>query len=219
MMTSAGNQRTDLFHEVGTHMRVARLVGEGAHEAGQVHIYSPHAGDALFEAVRPRLALMPLDEDGIDGNEAEPAPHAQPGQHRGFAQADDGNVDGAADLQKAGLLEVADDEGVVTSALRLQGIADRLRGAAEFRQRVKQMIGRIEAVYFEPVTWTGHHVQEPLQPLDIGSLLGRVDEALVPQPGGTGRLSHMLPLPVERPFAVALPTPFRRRGSSRAGKC
>ena len=95
-------------------------------------------------------------------------------------------------LQKAGLLEVADDEGVVTSALRLQGIADRLRGAAEFRQRVKQMIGRIEAVYFEPVTWTGHRIQETLQPLDIGRLLDRMNEALIPQPRGTGRFGHAL---------------------------
>jgi hypothetical protein len=56
---------------------------------------------------------------------------------------------------------------------------------------MEQMIGRIEAVYFEPVTRTGHRIQETLQSLDIGSLLGRVDEALVPQPGGRG-LSHVL---------------------------
>jgi len=153
----------------------------------------PHAGDALFEALRPHLALVPRDENGIDGHETEPVPHAQPGKQRRFAQADDGNVDGSADLQEAGLLEVADDEGVVTRALRLERVADRLRGAAEFRQRVEQMIGRIEAVYFEPVTRTGHRIQAPLQPLDIGRLLGRVDEALVPQPGG-GRLSHLLAL-------------------------
>ncbi len=115
------------------------------------------------------------------------------GKQRRLAQADDGNVDRSADLQKAGLLEVADDEGVIARALRLQGIADRLRGAAEFRQRMEQMIGRIEAVYFEPDTRTGHRIQQALQPLDIGRLLGRMDEALVPQPGGRRRLSHVLP--------------------------
>jgi hypothetical protein len=87
---------------------------------------------------------------------------------------------------------MADDESIVSRAFCHQSIADRLRGAAEFRQRMEQMIGRIEAVYFEPVTLTGHRIQETLQPLDIGSLLGRVDEALVPQPGGRG-LSHVLP--------------------------
>jgi hypothetical protein len=87
--------------------------------------------------------------------------------------------------------------GVVTGAFRLQGIADRLRGAAELRQRVEQVIGRIEAVHFEPDTRTGHRIQQTLQTLHIGRLLGRVDEALVPQSGGRSvgrrRLSHMLP--------------------------
>jgi hypothetical protein len=80
------------------------------------------------------------------------------------------------------------------------------------------MIGRIKAVYFKPVTRTGHGIQETLQPPDIGSLLGRVDEALVPQPGGR-RLSHVRPSCEAPAFAVAMPTQFRRRGSSRAGKC
>ena len=146
----------------------------------------PHARDALLEAVRSHLPLVPFDEDRIDGHEAEPAPHAQRRKQGRLAQADDRDIERAADFQKAGLLEVADDEGIVSRALRLQRVADRLRGAAEFRQRVEQMIGRIEAVDLEPDAGTGCRVQQTLQPLDVGSLLDRVDEALIPQPGGTG---------------------------------
>ena len=113
------------------------------------------------------------------------------GEQCRLAQADHGNVDGAADLQEARLLEMTDDEGVIAGALRLERVADGLRRAAEFRQRMKEMVGRIEAVHLELDARGGDGVQLALQSLDVGSLLDGVDEALIPQPSGTRRLSHM----------------------------
>jgi hypothetical protein len=75
----------------------------------------------------------------------------------------------------------------------LERVADRLRGAAEFRQRMEEMVGRIEAMDLEPDVGTGGCIQRRLQPLDVGRLLGRMDEALIPQPGGTGGFGHTLP--------------------------
>src|SRR5262245_48970333 len=88
---------------------------------------------------------------------------------------------------------MADDEGIVSRALGLERVADRLRSTAEFRQRVKEMVRRIEAMNLKVKIGTSCRVEHPLQTLDVGCLLDRVDEALIPKPGGTGRLSHMRP--------------------------
>src|SRR6185369_101031 len=106
----------------------------------------PHACYPLVEAVRPHLPLVPVDEDRIDRHQAEPASHAERGKQICFAQRDDGDVDCAADFQETGLLEMADDERIVSRALGLQSVAYRLRSAAELRQRMKEMVRRIEAV-------------------------------------------------------------------------
>src|SRR5262249_25024065 len=53
-----------------------------------------------------------------------------------------------------------------------------------------KMVGRIEAMDLEPDAGTGGCVEQRLQPLDVGRLLDRMDEALIPQPGGTGRFGH-----------------------------
>src|SRR5262245_47914526 len=76
--------------------------------------------------------------------------------------------------------------GMMTSAPAVQSIADGLRRAAKFRQRMEQVVGRIEAMDLEPDAGTGGCVQQRLQPPDVGRLLDRMDEALIPQPGGTG---------------------------------
>src|SRR5262245_39306998 len=131
---------------------------------------------------------MPVDEDRIDGHETKLAPHAQCREQRRFAKTNHGDVDRTADFQKAGLLEVTDNEGVVSLALRVQSVADGLRRAAEFRQRMEEVVRRIEAMDLEPDA----SVEQRLQPLDIGRLLDRMDEALIPQPGGTGRFGHTL---------------------------
>src|SRR3954471_6321818 len=58
------HQRTNLLDEIGADLRVARLVGEGAHEAGQVDMDRAHAREALIEPVRVDLALVPVNEYG-----------------------------------------------------------------------------------------------------------------------------------------------------------
>src|SRR6516164_8394386 len=73
-----------------------------------------------------------------------------------------GDVDRTADFQKAGLLEVTDDEGVVSLALRVQSVADGLRRAAEFRQRMEEVVGRIKAMDLEPDAGTGGCVEQRL---------------------------------------------------------
>src|SRR5262245_25821142 len=135
---------------------------------------------------------MPVDEDRIDGHETKLAPHAQCREQRRFAETNHGDVDRTADFQKAGLLEVTDDEGVVSLALRVQSVADGLRRAAEFRQRMEEMVGRIKAMDLEADARTSGCVEQCLQPLDVGRLLDGMDEALIPQPDGTGRFGHTL---------------------------
>jgi hypothetical protein len=57
---------------------------------------------------------------------------------------------------------------------------------------MEQVVGRIEAMDLEPDGGTGSRVEQRLQPLDVGRLLDRMNEALIPQPGGTGRFGHAL---------------------------
>ena len=132
--------------------------------------------------MRPHLALVPFDERRIDGHETDPAAHAQCREHGRLAEADHRDVERTADFQQARLLEMADHEGIIASLFGFKRVADRLRGAAEFRQRVKQMVGRVEAMDLEPDAGTGHGVQQALQPFNVRRLLDRMDEALVPQP-------------------------------------
>ena len=108
--------------------------------------------------------------------------HAERGEQVGLAEADDRDVDGAADFEQPGLLEVADHEGVVARLFRLQRVADDLRGAAELGQRMEGVIGRIEAVDLEAHARARDAVEQRLEPLYIRSLFDRMDEALVPDP-------------------------------------
>src|SRR5262249_5135574 len=80
--------------------------------------------------------------------------------------------------------------GVVSCALRVQSVADGLRRAAEFRQRMEEVVGRIEAMDLEADAGTGGCVEQCFQPLDVGRLLDPMDEAPIPQPRGTGRLRN-----------------------------
>ena len=77
-------------------------------------------------------------------------------------------------------------------ALRVQSVADGLRRAAEFRQRMEEVVGRIEAMDLEPDARSGSRVEQRLQLLDVARLLDRMNEALIPQPRGTGRFGHAL---------------------------
>src|SRR5262249_34494134 len=109
-----------------------------------------------------------------------------------FTETNHGDVDRTADFQKAGLLEVTDDEGVVSLALRVQSVADGLRRAAEFRQRMEEMVGRIKAMDLEPDARTGGCV-EPIWPAVHGRpRVERLGEGLITQPDRTGRFRHTL---------------------------
>ena len=68
------HQRPHLGDELLAHLGVGGLVGEGAHEARQVGVDGAHADDAVVEAVRQHLPLVPVDERRVDGDEAEPPP-------------------------------------------------------------------------------------------------------------------------------------------------
>ena len=154
---------------------------------GEVHLDRADAGDARFEAEHSNLALVPGDEDGVDGDEADFAAHAQRGEQRRLAETDDGDIERAANFEKPGLLEMADHEGVVSGGLRRERDADRLRRAAKFGKWVKQVIRRIETVDLERDAGAGDRVEVVLQPVDVRGLLRRIDEALIPQPGRRGR--------------------------------
>jgi hypothetical protein len=110
----------------------------------------------------PHLPLVPIDEDRINGDQAQSACHRARREQIGFTEPDHRDVQRSANFQEARLLEVADDEGIISCAFGLERVADCLRGAAEFRQRVEEMIGRIETVDFELDAGTGNRVQDTL---------------------------------------------------------
>jgi hypothetical protein len=143
--------------------------------------------------MRGDLALVPVDERRVDGDEADPAGHGQGGQQARLAEPDHRNVDRAADLQQSGFLEMADDEGVIAGAFGFQRVADRLRRATEFGQRMKVPIRRIEAVHFKAHVRRSGLVEKCLQPLDVRLLLERVHETLVPDFFGMGWFGHRNP--------------------------
>src|SRR6202034_2265665 len=120
------DQRANLLDEIVAHLGVALFIGERAHKSGQIHMKRPHARDPLTKAMRDDLPLMPIDEAWIDGDKPEPSTHAHGRQHARLAQPDDRDLKSAADLQQAGLLEMADDECVVAGPPRLQPPANRL---------------------------------------------------------------------------------------------
>src|SRR5262249_37613691 len=153
------DQRTNLLHETGADAAVARIVGEGAHETGQVHVNGPHAGDALLEAERSHLPLVPVDENRIDGYQTKLASHAQCRKQRRLTETNHGDVDRTADFQQARLLEVTDDEGVVPCPFRIQSVANGLRRATKFRQRMEEVVGRVEAMDLESDAGTGGCVE------------------------------------------------------------
>ncbi|MDP1752224.1 MAG: hypothetical protein Q8L22_22465 [Reyranella sp.] len=92
---------------------------------------------------------------------------------------------------------MTNDESVVASAFGFQRQADRLRGAAELRQRMEEAIGWIEAMDFEANTRPSDVVELGLQARNVGRLLDRVKETLAPDAGGTKRLNHMRPMVVD----------------------
>ena len=177
------DQRLDLRHELGAHgwRRSASSV-KAFMKAGRFILSALVPDHPLAEPVHAHLAVVPGNEDRIDGHETQPMAHAQRGEQVGLAQADHRDVDGAADLEQAGLLEVADHESVVARLFRLQRMADDLRGAAELGQRMEGVIGRIEAVNLEAHARARDLVEQRLQALDIRRLFDRMDEALVPDP-------------------------------------
>jgi hypothetical protein len=173
-MTSgaSGDQRPHLLDEIGADLLVARFIGEGAHEARQIHLNGPHAGQPRIQAVSLHLPLVPIDERRIDGHQPDPAAHGERCQEIGLAQTDDGNVDRAADFEQPRLLEVPDDE---TRHIRRAPPPgrwrDHLRGATEFRERMKVQVRRVEAVDLELEIRAGDRIEQLLQPLDVGRLL------------------------------------------------
>src|ERR1700733_1982160 len=167
-------------------MRIARRVGEGAHEVTKVGADGAHADHPLVEPVRHHLALVPGDEARIDGHETDTAAHGERSQQVCFAEPDYWYVQCAADFQKTRLLEMADDERVVAGTLRFDGVTDYLCRAAEFRQRVEVTIGWVKAVDFKLDIRRCNLIQIRLQPFDIRRLLDRMDEALIPDSSRSG---------------------------------
>jgi hypothetical protein len=95
------------------------------------------------------LALMPINENLIDGDKSDRPAHAHGGQHARFPEADHRYLQRATHLQETRFLEMADDEGVVPGTLGFECVADGLRGAAEFSQWMEMSIGRVKAVDLE----------------------------------------------------------------------
>ena len=100
----------------------------------------------------------------------------------------------AADLQETRLLEMADDEGIVAGALCFECIADGLRRAAKFGQRMEMSVGRVEAMHLEPRRRDRDMVEKSLQALDVRRLLDRMNKALIPDPGR--RVGSAMAIPV-----------------------
>ena len=107
------------------------------------------AGDPVFQAIFANLVMEPGDVARVDRYDAAALAELTGVQHRRFAEGDDGDIDDRTAFVQAGVLEVADDEGVVAFAFGPDGVADRLAGAAEFDDGVGVGIVRGDAVHFD----------------------------------------------------------------------
>jgi hypothetical protein len=118
-VAAAVQQWPHLAHEVRAHRGIHHAIGERPHEPRQIRGDLRHAADALRQTVTDHLLVVPRNEHRIDHHQPEPPADRAGEQHRRLAEADHRDIDGAAAFGQAGFLEMADDEGVVTAAFRL----------------------------------------------------------------------------------------------------
>ena len=104
-----------------------------------------------------------------------------------------GNIHRAANLQQPRFLEMADDECIISGALRLKRIADGLRRATEFGQRMKMPVGRIEAVDLEVDAGARGAVEKGLQAARCKAPARAGERSFDTKYGGTGRFVHVGP--------------------------
>ena len=142
------------------------------------------------------LLLVPVDENRVYSHQADPSPHAAGGKQRCFAETNYRNVEGAATLQQARLLEMTDDDGIIPGPFRLQRVSDCLRRTPKFRERMEEMIRGVKALHLEAMTGGRYQIELTLQALDIGGLLHRMDEALIPKPCGSRVSGHGVLRPI-----------------------
>jgi hypothetical protein len=97
-----------------------------------------------------------------------------------LAKPNDGNVECATTLGQAGLLEMPNDERIVTGPFSFDAGADRLLGAAELGDRMEEPVWWRDAMHIDDDAWCSQQAQAIAQPVHVSRLFGGVDEALIP---------------------------------------
>jgi hypothetical protein len=131
---AAGDQHIDtlcdqwlgLFGVFSFHILGQIVIFVGAQDLPRFERHGVDPGDAVFQSIFADLMLEPGDIAWVDRHDPGSLSQLAGVQHRRFAQGDDGDVDNRAALVQSGVLEVADDEGVVAFAFGLNGVADDL---------------------------------------------------------------------------------------------
>jgi hypothetical protein len=77
---------------------------------------------------------------------------------------------------------MADDDGVVAVALRVQRVAQRGEAAAELGERMEVAVGRPDPDDVELGLVAAEAGKQPLEESDVGLVLGGVEEALPEDP-------------------------------------
>ena len=101
-------------------------------------------------------------------------------KHGGLAETDDRNIDSTLALDQPRLLEMTDDEGVVTGFFRGQGVADGSIGAAKLGDGMEIPVGRHEAHDIERHASRCYLREACAETIHVWRLFGGIDEALIP---------------------------------------
>ena len=101
-------------------------------------------------------------------------------EHGRLAQPEDRNVDDRFRLHQAGILEMADGEGVIAFFLGARGILHHLHAEAHFRDRMHIGRRRIQGVDDDLGARIGDRPEMVFQTIQIGLRFVLVGEALIP---------------------------------------
>src|SRR5262249_16943316 len=131
-------------------------------------------------AVLADLMVKPGNVAGVDGHDAGALAELASIKHRSFAERDDRYVHDRARLVEPGVLEMADDEGVIAFAFCPDRVADHLPRAAEPDDWMGIIVVRGDALDLDFGAGVDDSPEMPPQPVPIGLAVRLVDVALMP---------------------------------------
>ena len=175
-----GHQRPRLFGEQFRDLARQRLRFVGLQYLSRLERHRMGAGNPALQPVFGDLVMEPGNVARIDRDDAAALAELAAMEHRRFAERQNRNIDDRARFIEAGILEVADHEGIVALPLGPHRVADHFAGAAEFDDGMGIGIVRRNALDVDRRAGIDDFIEMLAQaiPIDLAVLV--IDVALVP---------------------------------------